>query len=379
MTISRVPHQRPLRPTTKALPEDTRRHNRSLVLQSLFRGGPMSRADLARLTGLTRVTTSDLVAELMAADLLVDLGTRTESRVGKPATLVGIRPDATTIVSLDLSDSQHLRGGLVDLTGTITEHRSIAWEGRTGADALELVCDLARTLADDAGRQVLGVGVGSPGIINRHGVVLDAPNLGWHDLDLAGELASALGVGVHVANDANASALGEHTFGGSTGHGLLVITVGQGVGAGLLLDGNLLLGDHFAAGEIGHVMVVDPGEPCACGRTGCLETVLAAPLLRRRLEGTTPAEARRVLAAAGRRLGSALAPVVSTLNLGEIVLSGPADLLDGPLRAATVAELRRRTMPVVADDVTVRLSVLGDDLVLTGAAVLVLTGELGVS
>ena len=125
MTINRVPQQRPLRPTIKALPEDTRRHNRSLVLQSLFRGGPMSRADLARLTGLTRVTTSDLVAELMAADLLVDLGTRTESRVGKPATLVGIRPDATTIVSLDLSDSQQLRGALVDLAGTITEHRSI--------------------------------------------------------------------------------------------------------------------------------------------------------------------------------------------------------------------------------------------------------------
>jgi predicted NBD/HSP70 family sugar kinase len=368
-----------LRPTAKALPEDARRHNRSLVLQSLFRGGPMSRADLARLTGLTRVTTSDLVGELMAAGLLIDLGTRAESRVGKPATLVGIRPDATTIVALDLSDSQLLRGALVDLAGTITEHRSVEWAGRTGADALALVRDLARGLTESASRPVLGVGVGSPGIINRRGVVLDAPNLGWHDLDLAGELGSALSVAVHVANDANASALGEHTFGGSTGFGLLVITVGQGVGAGLLLDGNLLMGDHFAAGEIGHVMVVDPGEACMCGRTGCLETVLAVPSLRRRIDAATPAAARRVLAGAGRRLGVALAPVVSTLNLGEIVLSGPADLLDGPLREATVAELRRRTMPVVADDVSVRMSVLGDDLVLTGAAVLVLAGELGVS
>ena len=299
--------------------------------------------------------------------------------MGKPATLVGIRPDGTTIVSLDLSDFQQLRGALVDLAGTITEHRSIPWDGRTGADALELVCDLAGGLAEGAGRQVLGVGVGSPGIINRRGVVVEAPNLGWYGLDLAGELGAVLGVGVHVANDANASALGEHTFGGSTGHGLLVITVGQGVGAGLLLDGNLLLGDHFAAGEIGHVMVIDPGEACACGRTGCLETVLAEPLLRRRIAGATPAAMRRVLAAAGRRLGIALAPVVSTLNLGEIVLSGPADLLDGPLREATVAELSRRTMPVVADHLSVRLSVLGDDLVLMGAAVLVLAGELGVS
>lgn len=339
----------------------------------------MSRADLARLTGLTRVTTSDLVGELMDAELLVDLGPRAESRVGKPATLVGLRADATTIVALDLSDSQQVRGALVDLVGNITEHRSAAWDGRTGADALTVVRDLARGLAESATRQVLGVGVGSPGIINRRGVVVDAPNLGWHDLDLAGELSAALGVGVHVANDANASALGEHTFGGSTGFGLLVITVGQGVGAGLLLDGNLLMGDRFAAGEIGHVMVVDPGDACACGRTGCLETVLSVPSLRRRIDGATPTAARRVLAAAGRRLGAALAPVVTTLNLGEIVLSGPADLLDGPLRQATVTELRRRTMPVVADDVTVRFSVLGDDLVLTGAAVLVLAGELGVS
>ncbi|HZI97112.1 MAG TPA: ROK family transcriptional regulator [Actinomycetales bacterium] len=378
MTIDRAP-RRPLRPTTKALPEDARRHNRSLVLQTLFRGGPMSRADLARLTHLTRVTTSELVGELLDAGLLVDLGTRTESRVGKPATLVGIRQDAAEIVSLDLSDSQQLRGALVDLTGTVTEHRSVPWGSRTGADALSLVQDLAAELKEVADRPVLGVGVGSPGVVDPRGVVVEAPNLDWYGLDLAADLGTFLQLPVHVANDANASALGEHTFGGSTGSGLLVVTVGQGVGAGLLLDGGLLLGDHFAAGEIGHVMVVERGETCACGRQGCLETVLAAPLLRARLASASTADRHRVLTSAGRRLGGALAPVVSTLNLGEVVLSGPADLLDGPLRDATVAELRRRTLPVVADHLTVRLSLLGEDLVLAGAAVLVLTGELGVS
>lgn len=375
-----APLGRLLRPTVKVLPEDARRHNRSLVLQSLFRGGPMSRADLARATSLTRVTVSDLVGDLVAADLVGELGQRPGSRVGKPATLVGIRPDASSIVCLDLSDDRLFRGAVADLTGAVQEHRTVDRRGRTGRQALALVIELARELVAAAPRPVLGIGIGSPGVVDTRGVVLQAPNLGWDDVDLAGAVGDHLGVPVHVANDANAAALGEHTFGGASAAGLLVVTVGQGVGAGLLLDGRLLLGEGFAAGEIGHVTVVDRGEVCACGRSGCLETVLAAPWLRRRLAAAdSGAASRRVLTAAGRRLATALAPVVSALNLREVVLSGPADLLDGPLREATIDVLRRRTIPVVAEDLTVRVSLLGDDLVLVGAAVLVLSGELGVS
>jgi predicted NBD/HSP70 family sugar kinase len=368
-----------LRPTAKVVPEDVRRHNRALVLQSLFRQGAMSRADLARVTGLTRVTTSDLVGELVGSGLVTELGQRLESRVGKPATLLGIRPDASLVASLDLSDDRRFRGALVDLAGTVGESRTVERDGRTGAEALRVVTRLARDLVEAAPRPVLGVGIGSPGVVDPRGVVLQAPNLGWDDVHLAEHVREALGVPVHVANDANASALGEYTFGASTGSGLLVVTVGHGVGAGLLLDGRLLLGDYFAAGEIGHVTVVERGKPCACGRRGCLETVLAAPLLRAALDGASAAAASRTLAAAGRRLAMALAPVVSALNLGEVVLSGPVDLLDGPLREAAGEELRRRTMPAVADHLTVRLSPLGDDLILAGAAVLVLSGELGVS
>ena len=160
----------------------------------------------------------------------------------------------------------------------------------------------------------------------------------------------------------------------------MVIAVGKGVGAGLLLDGALLRGHHFAAGEIGHVVVDPRGRECACGRRGCLETVLAAPALRAALEKThSDKERDEVLASVGRRLGTALAAVVSALDLSEIVLSGPADLLTGSLLDAALGEIRKRSMPVVGDDLVMRLATLGEDVVLAGAAALVLSGQLGVS
>jgi predicted NBD/HSP70 family sugar kinase len=224
---------------------------------------------------------------------------------------------------------------------------------------------------------VLGIGVGSPGVVDSAGTVLDAPNLGWQGTALADSLREGFGLPSYVANDANLAALGEHTFGESSGGGLMVLRVGKGVGAGLILEGTLLRGHRSAAGEIGHVVVEPRGEQCACGRTGCLETVLAVPHLRARVEAA--ADPVRVLTLTGKRLGMALAPVVGALNLHELVLSGPGDLLDGPLIETVATTIRRTTMPVIGDELVVRTSALGEDVVLKGAAVLVLAGELGVS
>jgi len=235
---------------------------------------------------------------------------------------------------------------------------------------------------------VLGVGVGSPGIVDPSGTVLQAPNREWYDLPLAQRLGAALGLPVHVANDADTAALGEFTYGGSAGGGLLVLNVGQGVGAGIVLGGALVAGHADAAGELGHVTAVDerdddgplgPALTCVCGRTGCLETLLAVPALRRRLAGLDAAASDAARAAVGRRLGVVLAPVVSALNLAEVVLCGPAELLDGPLREAALAAIAERTMPVTSRDLRLRMTTLGEAAPLTGAAVLVLSGQLGVT
>jgi predicted NBD/HSP70 family sugar kinase len=328
------------------------------------------------------VTASDLVTDLMEAGLVREVGPRSGGRVGKPATLVELDADAAHIVALDLSDEQAVSGAVLALDGTVRSRRTLPRDGRTGPGARDLVTRLAALLVQAATRPVLGVGVGSPGVVDPAGVVLDAPNLGWADLPLAEHLAAALSLPVYVANDANTAALAEHSFGGADGTGLLVVTVGQGVGAALLLDGALVRGHRYAAGEIGHVVVDEDGAPCVCGRSGCLETVLSVPHLRAAVAAAGAldgAAARGALAAAGRSLGMALAPVVSTLNLSEVVLNGPAGLLGGPLIEATVETVRRRTMPVVGDTLDLRLSALENDGVVLGAAVLVLSGQLGVA
>ncbi len=371
-----TPVGKPLRPSGKLLQEDTRRHHRSILLQALFREGPASRADLARTTGLTRVTVSDLVGGLIDEGLVEELGAPVENRVGKPPMLVGVAADSTYVVALDLSPDHRIAGALVNLAGAVVTRRELDLQGRTGAKAARHVEKLTDELVAASDRPVLGIGVGTPGVVDAVGAVLDAPNLGWHGTPLADDLRAHTGLPVFVSNDANAAALGEHTFGQAQGGGLMVLRVGTGVGAGLILEGTLLQGHRAAAGEIGHVVVDTRGEQCACGRVGCLETVLAVPHLRRAIEG---GQERRALAAAGRRLGAALAPVVSTLNLHELVLSGPNELLDGALRDAVESTIRRRTMPVIGDELVVRTSTLGDDVVLVGATVLVLAGELGVS
>ncbi|HWS59133.1 MAG TPA: ROK family transcriptional regulator [Actinotalea sp.] len=378
-----------LRPTSKVLPEHARAHHRSMVLQQLFHTGPSSRADLARSTGLTRVTVSDLVAGLLADGLVVETGARTAGKVGKPGTLVDLRPDAFQIVAVDLADDELMHGAVIDVSGAIAVRRSAPHAGLSGQASIDALVAFCAELVAAATCRVLGVGIGSPGVVDPAGRVLAAPNRGWYDVPLATIAGSALGVPVHVANDANTAALGEFTFGGATGDGLLVLTVRQGVGAGIVLDGSLVQGHGHAAGELGHVTVVDerdaegsplgPPAVCACGRSGCLETILSVPALRRRIAGLDPRSTDAALASVGRRLGIALAPVVSALNLSEVVVSGPPELLDGPLRDAARATLAERTFPAIGGDLVLRMSTLGEDGALSGAAVLVLSGQLGVT
>ncbi|MFE4467429.1 ROK family protein [Leifsonia sp. NPDC056824] len=377
---------RALRPRSKVLPEHARSHNRSLVLQTLYRSGQRSRADLARDTGLTRVTVSDLVAELLAEGLVVELGQRESARPGKPAVLLDINRTAHQIVGVDLSDHDRFRGAVMDLDGELFAEAEVPLEDgdgepATGEAAVAKVRALVLQLVGAATAPILGIGVGSPGVVDLSGTILTAPNLGWTDVRLQDDLHALTGLPVVVANDANAAVLAEHSYGGATGD-MMLIRIGHGIGAGLIIAGTLVYGSHFAAGEIGQVMVgTDLGLDATYTREQVLEHWLSVPQLRRGIREAEAAgrDATPVLREAGQRLGISLAPVVGVLNLSELVLSGPTDLLDGPLAEATIHTLRNRTMAENHADLAVRMTTQGQDIVLRGAAVLVLSGQLGVS
>ena len=364
-----------LRPATKVLPEHARGHNRSLVLQTLFHSGAMSRADLARETGLTRVTISDLIGSLITEGYVREQGMREASGPGKPALIVDLDHDGHRIVGLDLSGADTFVGAVLTLGGEIVVRREVPVPTD---DVVGTVIALARELVAESHAPVLGIGVGTPGVVDDRGVVLAAPVFGWTNLDLESEIANALGLSTLVANDADAAVLAEYTFGGA-GDDVLLVKIDRGVGSGLLAGGQLLRGSRFAAGEIGHVTVgTDGGPRCVCGKVGCLEAWLSVPALTARLAETT--DRAGVLRDAGERLGIALAPVVGVLDLPEIVLSGPLDLLAGELADAAAEALQARTFKTDAGGgASVRLTAQGGDIVLRGAAVMVLSGRLGVS
>jgi predicted NBD/HSP70 family sugar kinase len=372
---------RALRPRTKVLPEHARGHNRSLVLQSLYRSGRVSRADLARETGLTRVTISDLVGELIAEGLVVELGQRDDVRPGKPAVLLDVNRGATQIVGVDLSEHAVFRGAVLDMDGRILQTAEVELAGSRGDEATVKVLGLVDQLVGLTTAPVLGIGIGSPGIVDASGTVAAAPNLGWVDEPLQRLLAERTGLPVFVANDANVAVLAEHGFADAQGD-MMLVKVGHGVGSGLLVAGALVFGSRFAAGEIGQVMVgTDAGPEAPYDRERCLEAWLAVPRLESRVGAATAAgdAVAPVLREAGQRLGVALAPIVGALNLSEVVLSGPEELLDGALLEAVRETLRNRTMAGFHSGVTIRMTSLGRDIVLRGCVVMVLSAQLGVS
>ncbi|MFS0893022.1 ROK family transcriptional regulator [Microbacterium sp. 179-I 3D3 NHS] len=369
---------RHLRSRAKVLPEHARGHNRALVLQTLYHSGAMSRADLSRETGLTRVTISDLVAEFIADGIVVEMGVREAVGPGKPPILIDIDRIGHQILGLDLSGPSAFEGAVLSLDGDVLERRVVPRpESADGDAAYAATLALARTLVAASTQPLLGVGIGTPGVVRPDGFVLSSPNLGWSNFPLEAKLSADLDLPVLARNDANAAVLAEYTFGEAKAD-FMLIKLGRGVGAGLITGSQPLVGSRFAAGEIGHVVVgTDGGPRCACGKDGCLEAWLSVSRMRAALDAD-PGARDEILRDSGTRMAIAIAPIVAALDLSEVVLSGPADLLDGILIEAAVQTLRARTLEGVFEDVTVRRTTQ-DDIVLRGAAVMVLSGQLGVS
>ena len=339
-----------------ATPEDARRANRSFLLRTLHRDGRLA----CRPGEADRTDPGVGVVGRSRPDgrrLVEELGLSTTGGVGKPATLVDIDADGRHVLCLDLSEPDHFVGALVDLAGKVVVRRTYDRKGKTGRAAANLVVRICRELVADAERPLLGIGIASPGIVDGSGMIVTAAHLGWTRLPLAADLSVQFDLPVRVVNDANAAALAELTFGEQPATNLICVRVDEGVGAGLVLDGRLYTGSSFAAGEIGHVVVDPNGTRCACGKRGCLETEVSEPLLERRLEAE-PGDGVAVLTRAGEHLGTALATVLSALDVADVVLSGSGPVASETFRLAALRAISERTMPVLAERLVVRASTL---------------------
>jgi N-acetylglucosamine repressor len=376
----------------KATHAQTRAHNAALVLRALYDLGPISRADIARLTSLTRTSVGELVADLERDGLAEDVG-RGPSTGGKQPTLVALKDDARTVITLDLGE-RTFTAALANLRGELTTKRTRDLEGRDGQAAIDLVHELIDDVRREATSPILGIGVGTPGVVDADGTIRWAVNLAWQDLPLAKILEERHGLPAVVANDSRAAALATYLFGGDERpQNLVVIKVGRGVGAGLILRDQLFGGDGDGAGEIGHVVVDPDGIQCHCGRFGCLETVASAPAVVRAagaagvttlaelVDRTTAGDDRvlPVVLAAGRSIGAAIAGLTGALDVRHITIVGSVTALGEPWFEAIREEAGRRSLGPLARETQIIDGGTGEDVTLLGACALLLTRELGLT
>jgi N-acetylglucosamine repressor len=377
----------------KATHQQTRTFNQQLVLRALHDQSPLSRADLARLTGLTRTSVGDLVGTLIHDGLIEEVG-RGQSSGGKSPILLRVAPDGRHLIGLDLGEAQ-FSGAVVNLRGEILRSIHLPLEGRNGDAAVELVFQLVDALRADDRSPLLGIGIGAPGIIDTStGTVRWSVNLNWADLRLGPLLEQRYRVPVVVVNDSHAAALAELTFfRRSRPNNLIVIKVGRGVGAGIILNGQLFQGDGYGAGEFGHVSMGSADAPCRCGREGCLETITSMRALVNAAGAVEPSITdesglvaaflagvtgiRRIVLDAARELGVAVGWLIGVLNVRHVLLVGPVadfgdDWLDEVRRYA-----RSSVLALLARDTQIEFGHVHDDVVVLGASALLMEQQLG--
>ena len=364
--------------------------NRLRVLEVVRERGLVSRADIARQTGLSRSTVSSLVGELQREGIVVEREAAAPAQAGRPAVLLALDPGAGAVVGVHF-DHGALRVAVADLGHTILAAADRELDvDHDACEGLDTVVELVDEVLAEAGIErdrILGAGVGIAGPVDAaSGTVGGATILpGWVGIDVAGELERRLQMPVHLDNDANLGALAESVLGaGRDAQEMTYLMLSSGIGAGLILGGRLYRGAGGTAGEIGHVLVDEQGPMCRCGNRGCLETFAGAgallDLLRRpglTAQGMVEAAVagdpgcQRVLADAGRVVGRAVAALCNQFNPELVVVGGrlaaAGDILLDPLREA----VRRYAIPAAAEDMRIVPGALADRAELLGALVLV--------
>jgi len=375
--------------------------NLSVIMHRLRENGPVSRAALADLSGLNKTTVSSLVQELIDQRFIEEFGLNSAG-AGRPAMLVRLNPTAGCIVASEVG---------VDFLSVIRTNfaAEITWRHRE-AIAREMgqqaILDRVLALLSEATRSssvvdgpLLGIAVGVPGIVDQEtGSVLFAPNLGWMDIPLRSLLRGRFGAPIYVDNEANLAALGEYYFGVAQGHeNVLFLSLGVGLGGGIVQDGKLYRGSSGFGGEFGHMTMDPDGLPCNCGNRGCWEThVSPSAVLRNVRQAMLRGQASRLpladsknpdlltlpmvldaaragdsaavqaLSDVGRHLGIGIASLVNALNPDLVVLGGRLSSAGEFLLPAVDAELSRRSLRWNAQATQVVLAKHGSDACVMG-------------
>jgi len=382
--------------------------NRSIILNQLRIGSPLSRADLAALTGLNKTTVSSLVEELMAHGLAREIG-RNASAGGRRAVLLELAADAGCILGVEIS--------VGCLNVVLTDFRaSISWRQQVQYDKSEdvrcvigkltaLLQRAVRHLRQRNGLRLFGVGIGVPGLVDvASGTLIFEPNMGWRDVPLRQLIGAKLDVPVFIDNDANAAALGERYFGAAQDVDNFVYVVANiGLGTGLVMGGHIFQGASGYAGEAGHTTIDPDGPLCRCGNHGCWERLASQRALIERIQKAVQAGqhssiedrakhdlgqitiqeiveaardgdavARRALEETGLYLGIGIANLINTFNPSLVAFGGALSLADEFLMPVVRQVVLERAMHGPREAAQVVVSTFKSDACVMGGVALVL-------
>lgn len=366
--------------------------NSSLLIELVRESRPISRADLARQSGLSAATVSNIVGHLIERGILVEVATA-PANGGRPPVLLDIdatggyvigiklRGDGLTTVVCDL-DAQ--------VVASLEQPVSLVGKPSAAITAIESATERALELAGVPRAKLLGVGIGLSGVIDAPaGICRFSHLLQWRDVQLAEPLREKLAMPVWVDHDMNALAIAEKWSGDGLAHrNFVTLSVGRGIGLGIVIDRAPYRGATGSAGELGHMIVQPDGPPCECGRAGCLEALVGEDAIRRRVGERLGREISRgdlielanegdmtaaeVMASAGRTLGTAVANMVTLLNPELLIISGEGTELGGAYLNPVITAVREQTFADQGLHVEVKIQRWGDEAWAVGAATLVL-------
>jgi len=371
--------------------------NRSAVLNSIKTYGPVSRTEVARITGLSAATISGITSDLISSGLVFEKEAG-DSSGGRRPILLALNPRGGFVIGLKLAET-NITTALTDLEASVIIKDTCQLEGHSLQNVVDCIVKSVSALiakSEISEDLLLGVGIGLAGIIDANsGVLRHSPIFGWRDVPLKATLQRRLDVPVYVDNDVNTLTITEQWFGAGQGvENFLTVTIGRGVGLGIVIHGKLYHGAGGGAGEFGHTVLDPEGQRCDCGKRGCLETFVADPwLLKQAITSYAQASpsvkirniealvelaergeplATSIFEKAGDALARALANLINVLSPQLIIISGEGvragELLFKPMNAA----INSYVMPGLIEDTEIRIDLWDDDAWARGAAGLVL-------
>lgn len=366
--------------------------NRSILLNVIKTEGEVSRVALAHMTGLSPATVTTITGQLIQESLVFEKATG-NSTGGRPPIMLALNPRGGFVIGIKLMEGKAV-GAITDLNASILAKDAIVLPDTQVNTSVETLVMLVNRLVQQTGikkKQLLGVGIGLAGVVDfGHGIVKQNPFFGWKNINLRKLLEARMRVPVYIDNDVNTLTLGEMWLEpGKPEDNFIVITLGRGIGMGIVINGQIYRGKGGGAGELGHIMVDPDGPRCDCGRHGCLETLLSdrALVAKARLTGLSDVSdlddlisrmkagdqnATLIFTKAGQLLGYQIANLVNLFDPKLIIISGEGIRMGEVFFSAMRSAFEEGVMPGLAEDTEIRVNSWGDDIWALGAASLVI-------